>query len=118
MAFEKWQDEAARLKRERYMITGAINRLLKWNLSQGFEKWQAEAARMKRQKYLMAGAIRRMLNRDLSMAFEKWQAETARLKRAAYLAGGAVRRPSTQSDCRQRGEHLYAGIPACGCLSR
>ena len=41
MAFEKWQFEAAEMKRAQYFLTGAINRMLHRKLSMAFQKWRS-----------------------------------------------------------------------------
>jgi hypothetical protein len=75
MAFEKWQFEAAEMKRSQYFLSGAINRMLKRKLSMAFEKWQYEAEKLKNERFMISGAIKRMQQRQLSMAWGKWQFE-------------------------------------------
>ena len=62
MAFEKWQHEARAMAREKYMLSGAVQRMLKRQLSMAFEKWQFEAAAMAREKFMLAGAVQRLLS--------------------------------------------------------
>merc|ERR550514_2086948 len=54
-------------------MKGALERMLKRQLSMAWEKWQYEAAQMKHEKFIMGGALNRFRNRLLSMAWEKWQ---------------------------------------------
>ena len=44
-------------------MAGAIQRMLKRQLSMAWEQWQAWYEELKRQEYLLAGALRRMQNR-------------------------------------------------------
>ena len=63
MAFEKWQFEAAEMARSKFLMGGAVQRLLKRQLSMAWEAWQFNAAALARDKFLLAGAAQRMVHR-------------------------------------------------------
>merc|ERR1712028_87653 len=73
-------------------MQGAMNRILKLQMSQAWEKWQQVYADLKFANRMGGGAIRRMLNRKLSMAWEKWQFTAAEMARQQFLMQGAMNR--------------------------
>jgi protein SFI1 len=73
------------MARQQFLMQGAINRLLKRQMSAAWEKWQQVYADLKFANRMGGGAIRRMLNRKLSMAWEKWQFEAAESQRQRML---------------------------------
>merc|ERR1719163_627518 len=91
-AWEKWQYEAAEMKRQQDLLRRGLMRMIKRKLAMAMQKWRDEAAEAKRLKYAMGGAIRRMLNRKLSMAWEKWQYE------AAEVCNGWCYSPDAESE--------------------
>ena len=68
------------MARERFLLAGAVKRMLKRKLSMAFEKWQFTAAALAREKFLLGGALKRLVLRKLSMAWEQWQFVAAELK--------------------------------------
>ena len=74
------------------MIQGALNRMLKRQMSMAWEKWQQVYADAKFANRAGGGAIRRMLNRKLSMAWEKWQFTAAEMARQQFMVQGALNR--------------------------
>merc|ERR1711959_519703 len=73
MAFEKWQYEAAAMKREAYALRGALTRMLNRKFSMAFEKWQFTAAEMANQLAITRRALLTWINKKLAMGFKKWQ---------------------------------------------
>ena len=80
MAWEKWQYEAAEMKRQQEMLDRALRRLRNAKMFAAWNMWRSWAEEMRRQQYLMAGAVRRMILRKLSQACEQWQWVAAVLK--------------------------------------
>jgi hypothetical protein len=105
------KDEYASAKRQAFLLSGALKRLMKRQLSMAWERWQAQScdssilwlghhfdvwqewyALLKDQQFRLAGALRRMMNRQLSMGWEKWQEWYAQIKDQQRLMGGAISR--------------------------
>jgi hypothetical protein len=59
------------MRRQAFMMGGAVRRMVHRKLSMAFEKWQFEAAEAKRQQFMMGGALRRLIHRQLSKAWEQ-----------------------------------------------
>jgi len=73
MGWNSWRDWASEQRRIRYVLQGAVNRMLKRKLSMAFEKWQYETEKAKEQARMMSGAIKRMQNMAISKGWEQWQ---------------------------------------------
>ena len=65
------------MKREKFMLDGAVTRLRNRQLSMAWEKWQCVAGEMARQQHMTNGAVSRTRKRQVSMAWEKWQYEAS-----------------------------------------
>ena len=80
------------MKREQYMLAGAVKRMLMRQLSMAFEKWQYEAACMKREREMLDKALRRFIHAKLFAAWNMWRSWAAEMRRQAYIMGGAANR--------------------------
>merc|ERR1711865_917229 len=86
-ALRKWREVAAELKECARLAGGALNRMLKRQLSRAWEQWQQVAAEAREQMELLRRGVMRMLQRQLSMAFLKWREAAAELKKCARILG-------------------------------
>jgi len=74
------------------LLAGAIQRMLKRQLSMAWEQWQFWYAEVISQQFKLAGAINRMLKRKLSMAWERWQFWYAEMIYQKEIADAAMRK--------------------------
>ena len=91
-ALNTWYSAYLEEKRQRYVLNGALNRMIKRSLSMAFEKWQMEAATMKSEKALINDMMKKWLKRALLPAWFKWREQYAELKEQSRLIGGALNR--------------------------
>merc|ERR1719162_871570 len=101
---------AAEMARQQFLIQGAINRMLKRQMSRAWEKWQQVYADLKFLNRMGGGAIRRMMNRKLSMAWEKWQFTAAEMARQQFMIQGAINRmlKRQMSQAWEKWQQVYA----------
>merc|ERR1712166_1167716 len=86
-ALRKWREVAAELKECARLAGGALNRMLKRQLSRAWEQWQQVATESREQMELLRRGVMRMLQRQLSMGFLKWRASDVRAVTSALTPG-------------------------------